>query len=85
MSYQSSSSSAGKQQNQNTKSDELVLSDEEAILLDDIEAATKRIYNQVSFAVTINVKLKALSYSLGMKSTLEIPGTSVDRTVPIPL
>jgi hypothetical protein len=59
MSYQSSSSSSVRQQNQKPQTDTLVLSDQESLLLDDIEAATKRIYNQVSFAVIITVKLKA--------------------------
>lgn len=67
MSYQSSSSSGTKQQTQKTKTDDLVLSDQEALLLDDIEAATKRIYNQVSFAITTRDKLKVCSQPHGLR------------------
>jgi hypothetical protein len=67
MSYQSSSSSSVRQQNQQQQTDNLVLSDQEALLLDDIEAATKRIYNQVSLAVIITLKLKAHYFSHGVE------------------
>ena len=48
MSYQSGSSSGAMPQRQNLREgDNLTLSEQEAVLLDDIEAATKRIFNQV--------------------------------------
>ena len=52
MSYQSGSSSSVKPQRQSVREgDNLTLTEQEAVLLDDIEAATKRIFNQVGYSV----------------------------------
>lgn len=64
MSYQSGSSSSVKP---SREGDNLTLTEQEAVLLDDIEAATKRIFNQVGHAV------KPLAYYLSNFCGLQTP------------
>ena len=70
MSYQSGSSSSVKPQRQSVREgDNLTLTEQEAVLLDDIEAATKRIFNQVGY--TVSKLLDSRSFLLSIPRTQE--------------